>query len=345
MDKVAPAYILFGPETGKKLEWIDALKTTLASPELHKFYPYDATVSDMRSALDNNSLFSDHRLVIIEKMEDLTAEQVTMLTEYLAHPSPTATLVLTTEETSLSSDKKSSKLVSAIPKNQTQVFWELFESDKITWIKDFFKTQGYGITYDAISLLLELVENTTLALKQTGNQLLAYLHGDESKHTITEEDIEQYVSMSREYNRYSLFDPIAEGDLEKTLRIYHSLTGTEDGEPIPLVASLLFQFRKLLSLHHVSRGRTPTEDAFSAITVLGVKQKKLWKREQTLYKKALKYYSEQDVQHIITFLDSFDIQVREASADMVPALMDTCFYRIIIKKGIPANLVRFASFN
>ena len=69
-------------------------------------------------------------------------------------------LFLVSDETSV--DKK---LENLIPKDNKQVFWEMFENRKEEWLTSFFAKNGYKIHEDAVAAILEMIENNTEALR------------------------------------------------------------------------------------------------------------------------------------------------------------------------------------
>ncbi|MFA6688232.1 MAG: DNA polymerase III subunit delta [Sphaerochaetaceae bacterium] len=344
---VAPVYLLLGPEAGDKGQRIKDIRAELrqqigGEPELHRFYPFETENGELFSALDNNSLFSDHRLVILSQAEDLSAALTAQLVEYIGHPSSTATLLIVSNETSVSS-----KLMSAVPKAQTEIFWEMFENRKADWVRTFFRKAGMMIGNNAVDLLLDLVENNTQELKNTCSQLIMFLQSDPQRQDgqVTEDDVDSYIYHSRQESVFSLFEHIARGELERSLATLHVLARSGQGEPVPLIAGLVWQFRRLMSIQMQRKEGTSFSEALAGASVLGQKSPIRRKKDQELYAKACDRYSLDDIRRIIALLSDYDIRTREMGSDMQQPLLEHCLYLIIEKKGIRTTIPVGASFS
>lgn len=136
------AYLLLGPpETGgakeQELKVIrDLLRKTYGGGEieLSRFYPFETeNGGEILTVLNNNSLFSDHRMVILSQADQLGASMVEAIANYLAHPVETATLIIISSELYLSQ-----KIMKAIPKKNIHTFYDLLDHQKTEWIRNFF---------------------------------------------------------------------------------------------------------------------------------------------------------------------------------------------------------------
>ena len=342
---IAPAYLLLGPELGDKDARIAAIKSAIAhqqgsEPEVHRFYPYETEQGEIFSVLQNNSLFADYRLVILNKAEDCPIQLTAALVEYLKHPSGSATLLLVSDETSLNA-----KLSAVVPKDRTEIFWEMFENRKSQWVRDLFHSSGYDIEDDAAELLLDLVENNTRELRDTAGQLIQFISTDPSRQTkvVTEEDIESYVHHSRQESAFTLFEAIATASLEKALGILHVLQGSAEGESVPLLAVILWQFRRLASYtQELARGMSH-EESCRTTTVLGKPAPIKRKKDQTMVSQAARRFPLDRIGPIIARIAEYDLRIREASADLQLLLLEQFLYVVMVRKGSPANQAQFPS--
>jgi len=345
-DRIQPAYLLLGPESGDKGQWIKECRAGLreqygTDPEIHRFYPFETENGEVLTALGNNSLFADHRLVILSQAEDLSATQITQLAGYLAHPSQSATLLIVSNETSLSA-----KLSSALSKDQVKVFWEMYDDRKPDWVRAFFRKSNMAIQDEAIELLLELVENNTQELKNTCSQLIQFLAANHTGFAdpITEDDIENYVFHSRQESVFSLFEQIATGTLEKALAVLHTLLRSGEGDSVPLLAGLLWQFRRLASFTELLGQGNGTDQAYKNTTVLGKNAALRRKKDQNTYTVATQRYTLAQIRSIIARLGEYDIRTREMGTDFQQLLLEEFLYVCMEKQGeAPAALPR-ASF-
>jgi DNA polymerase-3 subunit delta len=337
------AHILLGPEAGQKGTRLKEIRAALRTefgtdPEIHRFYPFETLNGEIITTLVNNSLFSDHRLVILSQAEELQPPQVKMLSDYLSSPSETATLVLISSQTWLPG-----KLTSLVPKDQVQVFWELFENRKGEWVRNLFATSGFAITADAVELLLELVENNTQELRSTGMQLMQFVSAEGSD-LVTEETVELYIQHSRQESVFSLFEHICTGTYARALEILHTLVRSGEGDAIPLIAGLAWQFRRLVSLEELLGEDLGWDEAVRKAQVAGKAAPIKRKKDQETYRSAVERYPLPTSRAIIARLGEYDIRTREMGMDFQQLLLEHLLGIIMMDKGRAPTEFRPTSF-
>lgn len=339
------SYLLLGPETGEKEQRLkeirNELRTELGSePELHRFYPFETENGEILTVLNNNSLFSDHRLVILSQAEGLNASLVTALEQYLAHPVDTATLVIISSETSIAA-----KLMKIVPKKNTQIFYELFDNQKADWIRTFFRRWGLTVTGEAVDLLLDLVENNTQELRTICSQLALFWQTGDKNSPIDEEAVQTYIHHSRQEDAFTLFPHMAKGDLKQSLETLHAILGSGDSSSaILLVSGLLWQFRRLFSIQEEMATGSSEMEAFAKAKVQGKSSAIRNPRDKGTYHTALQSYNLENLRRIITTLAEADIEVKESGTEMTNLMLERMLYRIINLKGKSFATAAFASF-
>lgn len=344
-----PAYLLLGPESGEKSQFIKNLREECREkigeePELHRFYPFETENGEILQVLRNHSLFSLHQLVILSQLEGLNISQVQMIADYLASPSSSCTLILISSEL-----KAPKKIDSGIDSHAKKIFWELFENKKRDWLTGYFRKFNLEIADEAVDLILELVENNTSDLRTTCSQLASYFMGrNESKtaapsrdlrdmYEITESDVEQFIYHSRKENVFSLFAHIAEGDLRRTLDVYQTLYYSGEAEPAALFAGLLWQFRRLYSVIAVVEEGGSESEAFAKAAVLDRAAKINGKRNQQIYRSGAQNYSQRETAGIISLISIYDAMIKETGSQLQKTVIEKFLYEIIINKGIRSH--------
>ena len=117
-------YLLLGPEEGEKHKfintYIEKIKKQIGeNPEVEKVYPFDTSMLDIVSGLQNVSLFSKYRIVILNNAEEVKqGNGLNVLLDYCKDPSPNTTLFLLSE----SLNNISKKLDKTVPKKQTVLY-------------------------------------------------------------------------------------------------------------------------------------------------------------------------------------------------------------------------------
>ncbi|MFA6844485.1 MAG: DNA polymerase III subunit delta [Sphaerochaetaceae bacterium] len=342
---MAPAYLLLGPENGEKQTKFQQIQADIrkqvgSEPELYRFYPFEAADEQIFTVLDNDSFFSEHRLVVLDQAHEMNATLGNAIASYLAHPCNNATLVLISEELSLSRFPKITKLV---PKENTFIFWELYDTQKSEWVRQYFRQQGLVITNDAVDTLLNLVNNNTIEMKTTCNQLALFWQVDKKQGTIDDNAVETYIQHSRNEDAFTLFPAIAKRDLKQTLRIIHSIIESGDsGVSIVTYAGLLWQFRRLYSVAQAYEAGHDEMQAFNQASVAGKATPVRSLKDKNTYRTALKNYTTDQCRDILIAMGKADIPLKGA-ADLSMLLWEKLLYEIIILSGKETPSVEFAS--
>ncbi|MDR0561151.1 MAG: DNA polymerase III subunit delta [Spirochaetaceae bacterium] len=306
-------FLFLGPEIGEKQDAVAEIRTRLSKgspPEEASFYAGETPVSAIVSVLQNASLFAENRLIFIKNVEALKKkEEIELLAAYLEHPSEDTTLILLSDAPSLSK-----AIETQVSSGNKRIFWELFENRKIEWVSAFFKRAGYRIGEDGIETILELVENNTDALRRECQRLMLFLGKDKP---ITGEDVEKWLSHTREESAFTLFSRIAEGDLSKSLGTLHALLMAKESPPA-ILAGLAWCFRKLRDYAALVESGKANDFEFKKIGLASPKVRKD-------YERAVRRYNA-DI--CLSLTAEFDILVRSGGAGLETILMDMYLYKI-----------------
>ncbi len=315
-------WLLLGPEHGQKQDFLDELKAGLAKkhgevPEVHRFHAFETPFSDVLSLLQNGDLFAAHKLVIVQSADEYKKADVDLIKGYTAKPAAESTLVLTSDET------KADALGRAVPKDQTKVFWEMFENQKKGWVIGHFRSLGITLEGDAAEFFLEMVDNSTDQIRLEAQKLLAFF-GQGA--TITLDDLEQFLVHTKEENVFTLFERIAAQEFAKALEVLKKILSSKESEGIGILAGLSWQFKNLLGFSSKLRERTPAEEAFTALKVFG-------KKAQANLQLGARHYSFSDLQAILVLTADFDHRLRHYRTEHHPLLLELYLYYVILKRG------------
>ncbi len=319
-------YLLLGPERGKKEDKIQEIiklteKQLGEGAEVHKFYPFEDSVLTMIETALNGSLLTSNIVLIIDQADTIKVKEAAFFKEYFESPNPNATLIFKTEE--ISSTKVSAAITKAIAKSETIIFWEMFESDKRSWLHRFFLDAKIRISGDGLEYILEMLENNTAEFKATCQNIATfYPPGTE----LTAEKLEEFLYHSKEENPFTLFHKIAIGDFQGALDVYKKLS-LEGNLVYPfLMGSLLSQFKKLFEWSSMAEENYSTEDIAAKLAIRSKKGKEE-------FMKAASLYSSSQIQSIILLTIKSDGQLREARSELQSTLVELYLYTVIVRKG------------
>lgn len=329
-------YLLLGPEKGKKQAKIKDIikeirKVAGSAPEIHRFYPFESDAETILAAAGNGSLFASHSILIINQAETISAKEATLFAAYLKKPNESATLVFLSEESS--SSKVSASITKAIGKKNTQVFWELFDSDKKSWLINFFRKENLSITPDGVEYLLEMLENNTSEFRNVCRQLAIFFDPGSELNT---EKLEEFLYHSKEESVFTLFAKVAEGDLQGALDILKKISLGGSVYYPQLVGGLLWQLKKLISYSEMVQQSYSNEEICRK---LGIRAKRA--KEQS--RLAVRRYSCEQLRSMVVLSTRIDSLLRESRGELQPLLMELYIYYMIERKGDAATLERSLS--
>jgi DNA polymerase-3 subunit delta len=309
--------LFLGPELGKKQDAIDEIKRGLAGahavPEETSFYAGETPVSQITSILRNGSLFAESRLVLIKNAEFIKKkDEVELLASYIASPQEDTALILISEQTSLAKG-----LEDAAGRENRQIFYELFENQKIEWVASYFRREGFTLDPDAIETILELVENNTAALRRECSRLMLFFGKDT---VIRAADVEERLSHTREESTFTLFSRIAAGDAAKGFESLHTLLAAREAPP-SIFAGLAWCFRKLRDYLFLAGAGRLTDFELRKIGLAAPKA-----RDD--YAKAAGHYDAGGAEICLALTAEYDVLLRSSGTAFESILMDLYLFKI-----------------
>jgi len=308
-------FILLGPEIGKKKDEITKIKNRISkkeTPEETSYYATETPAAQIAEALMNQSLFAGSRLIIIKCAEQIKKkEDVSMIISSMENMDPNTKLLFVSDEIKIAAGFEG-----CCPRENKIIFYEMFEREKERWVRDFFTREGAKIDSDAVTAILEMVENNTESMRKECSRLLLFLPKDRP---VTEEDVVQWLSHNREESAFTLFYSIAAGDREKAAEILHSLLSRKES-PEKIFGGLAWCFRKLRDYLELSKHTEPDSFELKKIGLSSPKAK-------DYYAAASKRYSSKDADACLALTAEYDILLRSSGT----ALTDILMYMYLLK--------------
>lgn len=326
-----PAYLLLGSEHGKKKEFIEKtaaafIKKSGRSFQTYRFYLDSDDTEAFFGALSNPSLFGDLQILIVSNAERLKGKPAKEAAALFKNLSDLTLLFFCSDETSAAKLDKTA--VSVFDKEHTVVFWELFESDKQSWVFSFFLERKIKITPEAVSELLDTVTNDTEELRAVCSRLADFKGSGE----ITASDWENYLYHSKEENVFTLFEKIVNGRFESAVEAVRKILYSGESNLISMAAGLAWQFRRLMRIHvFISSGSGSREDAFDAENIRG-------KRNRKLYEQALSVFDAETTQNVLLLLNRTDALLKQGAFFSNEVVADLLVYRLTVEKGAATDL-------
>jgi DNA polymerase-3 subunit delta len=204
------------------------------------FYGKDADWASVVNACRRYPMFAERQVVLLKEAQQM--KDLEKLEAYVENPLSSTIFVVAHKTKTI--DKRG-KLHKQLKKSA-----ELFTSEKIKdyklqeWIGEYVRSQGYKINAKAISLLDEHIGNDLNRIVNELEKLALNLKEKNGlpadRQEITEDDIEKYIGISKEYNVFELQAAIAKKDLAKAIKIIQYFEGNPKAGPIQMVLPALY---------------------------------------------------------------------------------------------------------
>lgn len=235
-----PVYWLEGEESyyiDQVVEYAEhsILTEAEASFNLTVFYGKDANWADIINACRRYPMFGERQIVILKEAQQM--RDIDKLEGYIASPLNSTIFVVAHKEKKVDGR---SKLAKYLKQNAVHVVTKkMYDSQLPEWTNELVQSKGYTISKKALALLVDHIGNDISRINNEIDKLLLNLANQKN---ITEEDIEEYVGISKEYNVFELQEALQRKDLVKAMHIIQYFESNPKAAPIQLVLPSLYGF-------------------------------------------------------------------------------------------------------
>ncbi|MBS1750884.1 MAG: DNA polymerase III subunit delta [Bacteroidetes bacterium] len=259
-----PVYWLEGEENFYIDEVVEYAEHSLLSESeapfnLSVFYGKDANWAEVINACRRYPMFAEYQVVLLKEAQQM--RDVEKLEAYISNPLSSTILVVAHKEKKLDGRSKLAKHL----KQHAIVLTtkKIYDKQLPEWANGRVTEKGYSISQKAVLLLVDHIGNDLSRINNEIDKLLVNLA---NRKNITEDDIEQYVGVSKEYNVFELQEALQRKDLAKAIRIVQYFGSNPKAAPIQLVLPALYNyFSKVYMLFGIN-----TTDDKTAAAEIGV---------------------------------------------------------------------------
>lgn len=250
--KIAPCYVLEGPEEYIKRSALEALRKKLLPEgleDINEARLTDPDANTLIAAAETLPFMAEKRLVVVQECGMLQgrakgydeARNAAALADYLQNPPDTACIVFYVRD---KADGRK-KLYTQLKKTAEIVqFMPLDDREMTRWIAQSLKKLGKQISAPTCQKLTFTAGTDLYALSGELQKLAAYA-GDRPE--ILPEDIDAVCTKTTAYRVYDLSGSLLRGDAKGAFTLAHALQ--KDGEePLMLLALLQSECRRLLAV-------------------------------------------------------------------------------------------------
>ena len=247
--KYKPVYFLGGEEP----YFIDVISDYIQKSVLEEherdfnqtiLYGKETNAGEILSVAKRFPMMSEYQVVIVKEAQSL-GKELDKLESYLTAPLPTTILVFCSKYKKLDKRKKVSKVIA-----KSGVLFEskkLYENQVGDFITQVLTSKGYTIEPKASLMLTEFLGTD---LTKINNELQKLQIIIPKGNTISANDIEVNIGISKDFNVFELNNAIGNKDQLKAYKICNYFIENPKEKPLVVTVSLLFSFFSKVMQYH-----------------------------------------------------------------------------------------------
>jgi DNA polymerase III subunit delta len=268
------------------------LSESEASFNLTIFYGKDTDWATVVNACKRYPMFAEKQVVIIKEAQQM--KDIDKLESYIEHPLLSTILIISYKEKKLDARTKFAKTVKA--KGELFSTKKMYDNQLPEWINSICFSNQLSINPKANAILVDNIGNDLSRIKTEIEKLIVNLG---TRKTITEDDIETYIGVSKEYNIFELQDAVAKKNMAKALKIIQYFDKNPKAAPIQLILPALYSFfSKVFLVVGSNSNDEKTIAAMIGVNPYFVKD----------YLQAAKNYNYSGVEKILLLLHSYNLK-------------------------------------
>lgn len=299
-----PIYFL----TGDEPYYIDKISDFIAANVLEEsekafnqtiLYGKDVDVPAIINASRRFPMMANHQVIIVKEAQNI--KKLEELEIYLKTPLKSTILVICNKPKSDGKPRSNEKLRKVL--NQIEKMGVLFESKKLydsqipDWIINYLAGKNCTIAPIPAKLLTEYLGNDLSKIENELEKLFITLPPNSNK--ITVEHIEQFIGVSKDYNRFELTKAIGERNILKANKVVDYFAKNPGPNPFTLSITSIYQyFIKVFKIHFITDKSNPNLASELGVNIYFVEE----------YKNAAKIYSYGKCVQIFSLLREYDLR-------------------------------------
>ena len=268
------------------------LNETETGFNLTVFYGKDAAWPDVINACRRYPMFSERQVVLLKEGQQM--KDIEKLESYVENPLESTILVVSYKDKKIDGRTKFAKLLKE--RGVLLSTKKIYENQLPQWTEEIVNNHGYEISRKAIMLLVDHIGNDLSRIENEIEKILVNLG---KRKTINEDDIEQFIGISKEFNVFEFQNALAAKDLSNCIRIVQYFEDNPKAAPIQLIFPSLYSFfSKLYMIHGLNSRDEKTVAASLGVNPFFIKD----------YLRAVHAYSFPEVEKAILLLHYYNLR-------------------------------------
>lgn len=229
------------------------------------FYGKDASWPDIINACRRYPMFAERQVVLLKEAQQM--RDIEKLEPYIDNPLSSTIFVVSHKEKKV--DGRTSLAKTLKKKAEILTTKKMYDSQLPDWTKELVQSKELSITSKALHLLVDHIGNDLARINNEIDKLSLNLG---SRKQISEDDIEKYVGISKEYNPFELQGAVMRKDAARAMQIIQYFEANPKAAPIQLVLPTLYNlFSKTFMIFGLSSREEKTVAAGIGVNPFFVK--------------------------------------------------------------------------
>jgi DNA polymerase-3 subunit delta len=208
-----------------------------ASFNLSIFYGKDADWTSVINACRRYPMFAERQVVLLKEAQQMKDSDLERLEGYFENAMPSTLLFVSYKDKKIDARKKIAKTIKT--KGELYSTKKIYDNQLPEWVNAMLFQQGLAMSPKAVAMLVDNIGNDLGRMKNEVEKLMLNLS---NRKTITEDDIEKYIGVSKEYNVFELQNAIGNKNFVKAYRIIQYFEKNPKAGPIQLILPSLYSF-------------------------------------------------------------------------------------------------------
>jgi DNA polymerase III subunit delta len=256
------------------------------------FYGKDADWANIINACRRYPMFSDKQVVLLKEAQQM--RELDKLEAYIENPLESTIFVVSYKEKKVDGRTRLAKLLKE--KGIVLSTKKLYDNQLPEWTEELIESKAHTISRKALVLLVDHIGNDLSRIENEVDKILINLN---SRKNITEDDVEKYVGVSKDYNVFELQAALASKNLARAIQIIQYFEANPKAAPIQLILPSLYSFfSKVFMIHGLNTRDEKSVAASLSINPFFIKD----------YIKAANIYSYPDVEKLLLLLSDYNLK-------------------------------------
>ncbi len=319
--KYRPTYFLHGDEPYYIDQLVHHFETEVldeAEKSFNLTILYGKDV-DHKTVIDNARRFpmmAERQVVILKEAQSM--KSIAELEKYIVQPLESTLLVISYKHARLDKRTKFAKAVT-----KSAVVFESkrpYDNQMPAWISHYLQGKGFKIQSSDAALIAEYLGND---LSKVVNELDKMAINLLAGHTISKDDIQEHIGISKDYNVFELQKALGSRNRDKTYTILRYFQANPRNNPLVMVVATLYSFFSKIYLVHSlgNAGDREIQKTLGLSSTFFVKD----------YRQAVRSFNKSQTEKILHLLRVYDLKSKgvENANFTDQELMQELMYRIL----------------